>query len=88
MHELAHGLGMFHLVQVDPNSIHPGAWVNAVIEPVPAEPATVPFGDIYSRFLTRTPPGGGINDQDFFDMSNAERFAASTSNEVYFTGPT
>lgn len=86
MHELGHGLGMYDLVQVVPDSVNPGAWVNTLIEPVPDEPAVLPIGDIFSRFLTRTPAGGGTDDKDFFDMTNAERFAAINSNEVYFTG--
>ena len=86
LHELGHAFGMFPLVQTSTTSINPGAWVNLLIEPIPTEPTTLPFGDIYSRFLTRTPVGGGVNDEDFFDMNNAERFAAATSGEVYFTG--
>lgn len=65
MHELGHGLGMYDLVQSDPNSINPGAWVNTLIEPVPPEPGVLLFGDIFSRFLTRTPIGGGPDDVDF-----------------------
>lgn len=87
-HELGHAFGVFSLVNLDPLSpSNPGGWANLLVAyPILTGPTPLPFGDIYSKFLTRTPAGGGPNDQDYFDMSDAERLAASTSDEVYFNG--
>ena len=81
LHELGHCLGMAPLINRDT-----GQWAN-LLDPDLDPPPALLWGDIYSRHLTRTPnPVGGPTDIDFWDMFDAERLAAVTSDEVYWMG--
>lgn len=79
LHELGHGFGFGALIDLTT-----GKWANIITGTVP--PPELPFGDVFSMQLTRTPPGGGANDKDFFDMTDTERLNAVTSDEVYWKG--